>query len=105
MWGCGNREGAEVAAGAGLVGADVGTGAGGSVDNDRRAMASAWPTRIAEKSLYYGMKIRKLLLFICNMCNVMIFRWFVVAAKKAQRRHIEGRKNVLVGLYAIAVGT
>lgn len=32
MWGCGNREGAEVAAGAGLVGADLGAGAGGAVE-------------------------------------------------------------------------
>lgn len=39
------------------------------------------------------LKIRKLLLYMDGWCNALIFRWCVVAAKKARRTHIEGRKN------------
>ena len=39
------------------------------------------------------MKISKLLLFVDGLCNVLILKWYVIAAKKAKRMHIEGRKN------------
>ena len=36
-----------------------------------------------EGSLCYMLKIRKLWLFMGPLCNTLIFRWCVVAAKKA----------------------
>ena len=48
---------------------------------------------VAERSLYYILKISKLLLFVDGLCNVLILKWYVIAAKKAQRTHMEGRKN------------
>ena len=45
---------------------------------------------IAERSLDFGVKIKKVLLFVNSLCNVMILKWYVVAAKNAQRTPIEG---------------
>ena len=56
-------------------------------------MASAWPTMVAEELLSYRVKIKMLQLFMGDLRNALIFKCYIIAAKKAQRRHIEGRKN------------
>lgn len=56
---------------------------------DRRKIAERSPKGRLGRML----KIRKLLLFVDGLCNVLILKWYVIAAKKAQRTHIEGRKN------------
>lgn len=38
---------------------------------------------IAEGPSGYRVKIRKLLLFVGGLCNVLILKWYVIAAKKA----------------------
>ena len=48
---------------------------------------------VAERSLVFGLKIMKLRLFMGDSCNVLIFMWYVIAAKKARRTHIEGSKK------------
>lgn len=55
-----------------------------SPSNDRRAMASAWPTMVAEELLSYRVKIKMLQLFMGNLCNALIIKWYVVVVKKAQ---------------------
>ena len=49
--------------------------------------------RITEGSLYYKLKIWKLWLFMGGVCNVLILRCYIFATKKAQKSHMEGRKN------------
>ena len=56
---------------------------------DRRGTVEGSPKGL----LGYMVKIRKLWLFMGGLCNTLIFRWCVVAAKKAQRTHIEGSKK------------
>lgn len=38
------------------------------------------------------------------MCNMLIFKYYVAAAKKAQRMHIEGRKNAGMLFLCVNVG-
>ncbi len=58
----------------------------------------------AEKSpkgrLDYGVKIKKLRLLVGDLRIVLILRCYVIAAKKAQRRHLEGRKNAFMNAFA-----
>ena len=37
---------------------------------------------VTERSLGFGLKIMKLRLFMGNPCNVLILRYYVIAAKK-----------------------
>ena len=55
---------------------------------------------VAERSLDFGLKIMKLRLFMGGVCNVLILKCYVIAAKKAQRRHLEGRKNAFMNAFA-----
>ena len=48
---------------------------------------------IAEGSLTLGLKISDLLSCLVHTRNALVFRRYVIATKKAQRTHEEGRKN------------
>ena len=49
--------------------------------------------KIAEGLLNYGLKIRKLRLFVGDLRNALVFRGYVIAIKKAPRRHQEPTKK------------
>ena len=51
----------------------------GLADKDRREITEGLP----KGWLDYGVKIKKVLLFVNSLCNVLTLKWYVIAAMKA----------------------